>query len=153
VISVVDGVQHQVHPGGDPEFVGYPEQVFLHRVLAESQFLPYQSMSRVYERLIASKKRVIVREAKSHPPNAGKRPLRVAFIGGRGVIGKYSGIEGYYEEVGSRLAAAGHERRRNGFETHARSSDSRRFFAGRRGTRSQETYRGALPVDQYYEAK
>lgn len=35
--------------------------------------------------------------------------MRVAFIGGRGVIGKYSGIEGYYEEVGRRLAAAGHE--------------------------------------------
>jgi glycosyltransferase involved in cell wall biosynthesis len=38
-----------------------------------------------------------------------QRPLRVAFIGGRGVIGKYSGIEGYYEEVGRNLAAAGHE--------------------------------------------
>lgn len=38
-----------------------------------------------------------------------KRPLRVAFIGGRGVIGKYSGIEGYYEEVGRNLAAAGHD--------------------------------------------
>jgi glycosyltransferase involved in cell wall biosynthesis len=35
--------------------------------------------------------------------------LRVAFIGGRGVIGKYSGIETYYEEVGSRLAEMGHE--------------------------------------------
>jgi glycosyltransferase involved in cell wall biosynthesis len=35
--------------------------------------------------------------------------MRVAFIGGRGVISKYSGIESYYEEVGSRLAAMGHE--------------------------------------------
>ena len=35
--------------------------------------------------------------------------LRVAFIGGRGVVGKYSGIEAYYEEVGKRLAAWGHE--------------------------------------------
>lgn len=34
--------------------------------------------------------------------------LRVAFIGGRGVISKYSGIETYYEEVGKRLAARGH---------------------------------------------
>jgi glycosyltransferase involved in cell wall biosynthesis len=33
----------------------------------------------------------------------------VAFIGGRGVISKYSGIEAYYEAVGERLAAAGHE--------------------------------------------
>lgn len=37
------------------------------------------------------------------------RPLRVAFIGGRGVISKYSGIETYYEEVGKRLAGMGHE--------------------------------------------
>jgi len=38
-----------------------------------------------------------------------KRRLRVAFIGGRGVISKYSGIEAYYEEVGKRLAEMGHE--------------------------------------------
>ncbi|MEM6702218.1 MAG: glycosyltransferase family 4 protein [Acidobacteriota bacterium] len=36
------------------------------------------------------------------------RPISVAFIGARGVIGTYSGIETYYEEVGSRLAAKGH---------------------------------------------
>jgi glycosyltransferase involved in cell wall biosynthesis len=34
--------------------------------------------------------------------------LRIAFLGARGVIGTYSGIETYYEEVGSRLAARGH---------------------------------------------
>ena len=38
-----------------------------------------------------------------------KSRLRVAFIGGRGVISKYSGIETYYEEVGKRLAEVGHE--------------------------------------------
>ena len=37
-----------------------------------------------------------------------KPRLRVAFIGGRGVISKYSGIETYYEEAGERLAAMGH---------------------------------------------
>jgi glycosyltransferase involved in cell wall biosynthesis len=36
-------------------------------------------------------------------------PLRIAFIGGRGVMSKYSGIETYYEEVGGRLAAMGHQ--------------------------------------------
>ena len=36
------------------------------------------------------------------------RSLKIAFIGGRGVISKYSGIETYYEEVGKRLAAMGH---------------------------------------------
>jgi glycosyltransferase involved in cell wall biosynthesis len=40
----------------------------------------------------------------------GKKPLaRVAFIGGRGVISKYSGIEAYYEEVGKRLAEMGYD--------------------------------------------
>jgi glycosyltransferase involved in cell wall biosynthesis len=37
------------------------------------------------------------------------RRLRIAFVGGRGVVGTYSGIETYYEEVGARLAARGHE--------------------------------------------
>jgi glycosyltransferase involved in cell wall biosynthesis len=37
------------------------------------------------------------------------RKLRIAFIGGRGVVSKYSGIESYYEEVGERLAEMGHE--------------------------------------------
>lgn len=37
------------------------------------------------------------------------RKLRVAFIGGRGLGSKYSGIETYYEEVGRRLSEMGHE--------------------------------------------
>jgi glycosyltransferase involved in cell wall biosynthesis len=45
----------------------------------------------------------------SHTVRTPDLPLRVAFIGGRGVIGKYSGIEAYYEEVGRRLAARGHQ--------------------------------------------
>lgn len=35
--------------------------------------------------------------------------LRIAFLGARGVVGTYSGIETYYEEVGSRLVERGHE--------------------------------------------
>ena len=41
-------------------------------------------------------------------PSSSRR-LRVAFIGGRGVVSKYSGIEAYYEEVGRRLVDMGHE--------------------------------------------
>jgi glycosyltransferase involved in cell wall biosynthesis len=41
--------------------------------------------------------------------SGGKRKLRIAFIGGRGVISKYSGIETYYEEVGKWLVEMGHE--------------------------------------------
>jgi len=38
-----------------------------------------------------------------------RRPLRIAFIGARGIGSAYSGIETYYEEVGSRLVALGHQ--------------------------------------------
>lgn len=44
----------------------------------------------------------------SGPWNGNGRPLRIAFIGGRGIGGAYSGIERYYEEIGGRLAANGH---------------------------------------------
>ena len=49
--------------------------------------------------------------ASRKPPRQRPRAeaLKIAFIGARGVIGTYSGIETYYEEVGSRLAAMGHE--------------------------------------------
>ncbi len=42
-------------------------------------------------------------------PSSPSSHLRIAYIGGRGVIGKYSGIETYYEETGKRLARRGHQ--------------------------------------------
>src|SRR5580704_1329906 len=86
----------------------------------------YRKLMNLYQDLAARRK---VREAVSskeklswakspghrvHPlrdlvPAAQRPRLRVAFIGGRGVISKYSGIEAYYEEVGKRLAEMGHE--------------------------------------------
>jgi glycosyltransferase involved in cell wall biosynthesis len=43
-------------------------------------------------------------------PAALRKPmLRIAFIGGRGVVSKYSGIETYYEEIGKRLTGMGHQ--------------------------------------------
>lgn len=52
----------------------------------------------------------VSRETISLPnPALQKRALRVAFIGGRGVVSKYSGIETYYEEVGKQLVAMGHQ--------------------------------------------
>jgi glycosyltransferase involved in cell wall biosynthesis len=91
----------------------------------------YQALLDLYERTVAAKKSarnpglVMTTEAPPWPrilPKAikletldpvrvtpHKKKLRVAFIGGRGVISKYSGIETYYEEVGQRLAEMGHE--------------------------------------------
>jgi glycosyltransferase involved in cell wall biosynthesis len=52
----------------------------------------------------------VIGEIALHPPTTiPQHRLRVAFIGGRGVVSKYSGIETYYEEVGRRLADMGHE--------------------------------------------
>ena len=44
-----------------------------------------------------------------HKSHLARRRMKVAFIGGRGVISKYSGIEAYYEEVGRELARRGHD--------------------------------------------
>lgn len=79
----------------------------------------YETLIGLYERLVGRKGHFSVesnhRGAKN--PAAGstsaaahRRPvLRVAFIGGRGVVSKYSGIETYYEEMGTRLADMGHQ--------------------------------------------
>jgi len=80
------------------------ERVRLHYAAEEH----YAALVDLYERLARGKKKLSVSS-----PLAGrtfqKRALRVAFIGGRGVSSKYSGIETYYEEVGKRLAGMGHE--------------------------------------------
>jgi glycosyltransferase involved in cell wall biosynthesis len=73
----------------------------------------YQKLLSLYERLAVKKARRLTNVTPS-PRNENlaicqKRRLRVAFIGGRGVISKYSGIETYYEEVGKRLVEMGHE--------------------------------------------
>ena len=57
----------------------------------------YQHLMDLYERVRSN-----------HRPPRKSRPVRVAFIGGRGVVSKYSGIEAYYEEVGEHLARMGH---------------------------------------------
>jgi len=88
----------------------------------------YEKLLALYQRLVARKatrKSVLIPTTEEPPwkrkgPRAVERPktefavtqprkLRVAFIGGRGVISKYSGIETYYEEVGKRLVQMGHE--------------------------------------------
>jgi glycosyltransferase involved in cell wall biosynthesis len=80
----------------------------------------YQKLLGIYEGLVAgktsrSRAAAVVSESPSRlsrPEGAmavERRRLRVAFIGGRGVISKYSGIETYYEEVGKHLTQMGHE--------------------------------------------
>jgi glycosyltransferase involved in cell wall biosynthesis len=61
----------------------------------------------LYYRLTATRK-LLSFAAPPEPPRP-RRGVRVAFIGGRGVISKYSGIESYYEQAGHELARLGHE--------------------------------------------
>jgi len=75
------------------------------RRLVETQHTPAahcEAITQLYESM-----RRPVPQAHLLAPQGKK--LRVAFIGARGVGAKYSGIETYYEEVGERLAAMGHE--------------------------------------------
>ncbi len=61
----------------------------------------------LYRRLTSTKKLLSFPAAPEHP--LPRRGVRVAFIGGRGVVSKYSGIESYYEQAGHELARLGHE--------------------------------------------
>ena len=61
----------------------------------------------LYYRLTATRK--MLSFAAAPDPPRPRRGVRVAFIGGRGVISKYSGIESYYEQAGHELARLGHE--------------------------------------------
>jgi glycosyltransferase involved in cell wall biosynthesis len=66
----------------------------------------YHSPQSHYDELIGVYKGLMVRQVQAEP---ARPPVRIAFIGGRGVISKYSGIESYYEEVGKRLAEMGYD--------------------------------------------
>ena len=61
----------------------------------------------IYSRL-APHTKILSFPANARGSQTGKH-VRVAFIGGRGVVSKYSGIESYYEQVGQELARLGHD--------------------------------------------
>lgn len=71
-----------------------------------------QALEKIYKTLWNQKtvtRNVVSSRSPARNRTGNKERLRIAFIGGRGVIGKYSGIETYYEEMGVRLAEAGHQ--------------------------------------------
>jgi glycosyltransferase involved in cell wall biosynthesis len=75
------------------------------RKLIEEHHSPaqhYHSMIQLYEEMARLKHARTISIWKPTKP-------RVAFIGARGVVSKYSGIESYYEEVGPRLAEMGYD--------------------------------------------
>ena len=66
-----------------------------------------EKLLELYYRLTSSKRSLSISAAPEQP--RPRRRVRVAFIGGRGVVSKYSGIESYYEQAGHELARLGHE--------------------------------------------
>jgi glycosyltransferase involved in cell wall biosynthesis len=66
-----------------------------------------EKLLELYKRL-ASAKKSPRRIASKNPPMPLRKP-RVAFIGGRGVISKYSGIESFYEQAGHESTQLGVE--------------------------------------------
>jgi glycosyltransferase involved in cell wall biosynthesis len=73
----------------------------------------YRAIESLYRQMIAGRKTTSIQVAASRvravTASSPDAKLRIAFIGGRGVVSKYSGIEAYYEEVGKRLVQMGHE--------------------------------------------
>jgi len=65
----------------------------------------YTAMMAIYDQMVTTKRG----SARPKLCPAPRPNLRIAFIGGRGLVAKYSGIESYYEEVGKRLAQRGHD--------------------------------------------
>ena len=72
-----------------------------------------EKMLEVYSRLARSNKILSFPGASAantpSEPSVPPRKVRVAFIGGRGVVSKYSGIESFYEQAGGELARRGHD--------------------------------------------
>ena len=66
-----------------------------------------EKMLELYRRLTSTTRVLSFPTLPDRPPL--RRGVRVAFIGGRGVVSKYSGIESYYEQAGHELAKLGHE--------------------------------------------
>ena len=65
-----------------------------------------QKLLKIYRRLSFSRTFLTF---PAPPEPAPRRSVRVAFIGGRGIVSKYSGIESFYEQVGRELERLGHE--------------------------------------------
>jgi glycosyltransferase involved in cell wall biosynthesis len=76
------------------------------RALVADQHAPGKYFSRLMQIYESLRRK---RSTPSATVGVVKPRLRIAFIGGRGVISGYSGIETCYEEAGKRLAAMGYE--------------------------------------------
>jgi glycosyltransferase involved in cell wall biosynthesis len=103
---VKDGITGMLHPVGNVQKLAEAISLLMrHPELAARMGAEGQRLVRRYHRPEDHYAQLLALYEKL----CNSRKLKVAFIGGRGVISKYSGIESYYEEVGGQLAAMGHE--------------------------------------------
>ncbi len=87
-----------------------PEQISSNEVLSNRASANKASSNDVFPHQVL-RKGVLSRQTSTSMVEESRpaRPVRVAFIGGRGVVSKYSGIESFYEQAGSELVRLGHE--------------------------------------------
>ncbi len=87
-----------------------PQQVEEMGIAGRQLVETHHSPATHYHELMQLYEQVCSRACQTRAPRApAKKRIRIAFIGGRGVVSKYSGIETYYEEVGRRLVDLGYD--------------------------------------------
>jgi glycosyltransferase involved in cell wall biosynthesis len=123
---VQHGVTGLLYPVGDREQLAYSIEFLFGRpdltekmgaaarARVQANHDPDQHLEKLldlYYRLTSAKTALSFPAAPAIPPKPlrRRRGLRVAFIGGRGLVSKYSGIESYYEQVGRELVRLGHD--------------------------------------------
>jgi glycosyltransferase involved in cell wall biosynthesis len=119
---VEHGVTGLLYPGGDREQLAHsigflfdrPDLIEKMGAAARSRVKTNHSPDQHIEKLLDLYRRLTsTKKLWSFPTSPEsprpRRSVRVAFIGGRGLVSKYSGIESYYEQAGKELARLGHE--------------------------------------------
>ena len=117
---VHEGETGLLYPPGDAErltgAISYlyerPQQVEEMGLAGRHLVATHHSPAAHYQQLIQLYQQVCSRAFRHEPTRtaaATQKRRCVAFIGGRGVVSKYSGIEAYYEEVGKRLVEMGYD--------------------------------------------
>jgi glycosyltransferase involved in cell wall biosynthesis len=117
---VREGETGLLYPPGDVEklsgAISYlaqrPQQVQEMGAAGRQLVATHHSPAAHYQELMQLYEQVCSKAAKAGPNlvvAAARKRMRVAFIGGRGVVSKYSGIEAYYEEVGKQLVELGYD--------------------------------------------
>jgi glycosyltransferase involved in cell wall biosynthesis len=119
---VQHGVTGLLYPSGDREQLAHSIEFLFDRPdliekmgtasrnRVKANHNPEQHLEKLldlYHRLTSTKKLLSFPSLPESP--RPQRGVRVAFIGGRGLVSKYSGIESYYEQAGKELARMGHE--------------------------------------------